>query len=251
VKKLRKPIIAGNWKMHNTISEARELIEALVSLIEKKDREIIVCPSFVCLSEASKLLKGSDIALGAQNMYYEDKGAYTGEVSPLFLKDVGVCYVILGHSERRHIFGESNELINKKVKAALKHGLSPILCVGETLDERENNITYEIIETQLYEGLAGLENENMAKLVIAYEPVWAIGTGKTATKEDANEVIGYIRRLLSEKFGNEIASGTRILYGGSVKPDNIKELMMMKEIDGALVGGASLKAEDFSKIANY
>lgn len=237
--------------MHNTISEAKHLIESLLPLIEKRDREVIVFPSFVCLSEAAKLIKDSEVALGAQNMHYEDKGAYTGEVSPVFLKELGVSYVILGHSERRHIFGENNELIKNKVKAALKHGLSPILCVGETLEERENNITYEIIKTQIYEGLSGLENENLAKLVIAYEPVWAIGTGKTATKEDANEVIGYIRKLLSEKLGDEVASNTRILYGGSVKPDNIKELMKMEEIDGALVGGASLKAEDFSKIANY
>jgi len=237
--------------MHNTIGEARELIEALLPLIEKREREVIVCPSFVCLSEASKLLKGSDVTLGAQNMHYEDKGAYTGEVSPLFLKEIGVSYVILGHSERRHIFGEKDDLINNKVKSALKHGLNPILCVGETLKEREKDITFEIIQTQIYGGLAGLENENLAKLVIAYEPVWAIGTGKTATKEDANEVIAYIRRLLSEKFGDEIGYNTRILYGGSVKPSNIKELMEMKEIDGALVGGASLKAEDFSKIANY
>ncbi|MGI5998583.1 MAG: triose-phosphate isomerase [Lutispora sp.] len=248
---MRKPIIAGNWKMHNTIGEARELIEALLPLIEKREREVIVCPSFVCLSEASKLLKGSDVTLGAQNMHYEDKGAYTGEVSPLFLKEIGVSYVILGHSERRHIFGEKDDLINNKVKSALKHGLNPILCVGETLKEREKDNTFEIIQTQIYGGLAGLENENLAKLVIAYEPVWAIGTGKTATKEDANEVIAYIRRLLSEKFGDEIGYNTRILYGGSVKPSNIKELMEMKEIDGALVGGASLKAEDFSKIANY
>lgn len=248
---MRKPIIAGNWKMHNTIREAKELVEALLPLIEKRDREVIVCPSFVCLSEVSKLLKGSDIALGAQNMHYEDKGAYTGEVSPLFLKEIGVSYVILGHSERRHIFGEKDDLINNKVKSALKHGLNPILCVGETLEEREKDITFEIIKDQIYDGLAGLENENLAKLVIAYEPVWAIGTGKTATKEDANEVIGYIRKLLTEKFGDEVGSNTRILYGGSVKPDNIKELMMMEEIDGALVGGASLKAEDFSKIANY
>jgi len=237
--------------MHNTIREAKELVEALLPLIEKRDREVIVCPSFVCLSEVSKLLKGSDIALGAQNMHYEDKGAYTGEVSPLFLKEIGVSYVILGHSERRHIFGEKDDLINNKVKSALKHGLNPILCVGETLEEREKDITFEIIKDQIYDGLAGLENENLAKLVIAYEPVWAIGTGKTATKEDANEVIGYIRKLLTEKFGDEVGSNTRILYGGSVKPDNIKELMMMEEIDGALVGGASLKAEDFSKIANY
>lgn len=248
---MRRPIIAGNWKMHNNISEAQDLIKALTPLIEKRDREVIVCPSFVCLSEAAKLIKDSEVALGAQNMHFEDKGAFTGEVSPAFLKEVGVSYVILGHSERRHIFGEKDDLINNKVKAALKHGLNPILCVGETLEERETNITFDVIKNQIYGSLAGLEGENLGKLVIAYEPVWAIGTGKTATKEDANEVIGYIRKLLAEKFGGKVAENTRILYGGSVKPANIKELMEMEEIDGALVGGASLKAVDFSQIANY
>lgn len=248
---MRKPIIAGNWKMHNTISEARELIKALIPLIEGRDREVVVCPSFVCLSEAAEILKKSYVALGAQNMHYEDKGAYTGEVSPIFLKEVGVSYVILGHSERRQIFGEKDDLINKKVKAALRHGLNPILCVGETLEERETKITFEVIKNQMDGSLAGLEQENLGKLVVAYEPVWAIGTGKTATKEDANEVIRYIRELLTEKFGKEAGEKTRILYGGSVKPANIKELMDMEEIDGALVGGASLDASDFSKIVNY
>lgn len=237
--------------MHNTIAEARELILELLPLIEKRDREVVLCPSFVCLSEAAELLKDSSAALGAQNMHYEDKGAYTGEVSPLFLKEVGVTYVILGHSERRHIFGEKDDIINNKVKAALKHGLSPIVCVGETLEEREANTTFEVINNQINGSLAGLENENLAKLVIAYEPVWAIGTGKTATKEDANEVIGYIRKLLKEMFSQDTADKTRILYGGSVKPANIKELMDMEEIDGALVGGASLNAVDFSRIVNY
>lgn len=248
---LRKPIIAGNWKMHNTIGEAIELVKELVPLIEDKDREVVLCPGFVCLSEISKLLKGTNISLGAQNMYHEDKGAFTGEVSPLFLKEVGVTYVILGHSERRHIFNEKDELINNKVKSALKNDLSPILCVGETLEEREKGITHNVIKNQVEGSLAGLRGKNLEKLVIAYEPVWAIGTGKTATKEDANEVIGYIRKLLLENFGKEAGDNTRILYGGSVKPSNIKELMEMGQIDGALVGGASLKAEDFAKIANY
>lgn len=237
--------------MYNTIGEARELVQALVPLIEDKDREVVLCPGFVCLFEISKLLKGTNIKLGAQNMYHEDKGAFTGEISPLFLKEVGVTYVILGHSERRHIFGEKDELINNKVKAALLHGLSPILCVGETLNEREAGITYNVIENQIDGSLAGLQRENLENLVIAYEPVWAIGTGKTATKEDANEVIGYIRRLLLRNFGEKVGNETRILYGGSVKPGNIKELMEMEQIDGALVGGASLKAEDFAKITSY
>jgi len=248
---LRQPIIAGNWKMNNTIEEAKNLIKNLLPLIEKRDREVIVCPSFVCLSEVAKLLQGSEVALGAQNMHYEDKGAYTGEVSPVFLKEIGVSYVIIGHSERRHIFGEKDEFINKKVRSALEHGLSPILCVGETLEEREKGVTYEVIKNQIYGGLSGLISENVAKLVIAYEPVWAIGTGKNATKEDANEVISFIRKLLYKKFGKTVADNTRILYGGSVKPSNIKDFMDMEEIDGALVGGASLNAEDFSRIVNY
>jgi len=248
---MRKPIIAGNWKMYNTSSEAKDLIEGLLPLVEKREREVVICPSFVCLSEVSNLIKDTEVVLGAQNMHYEDKGAFTGEVSPVFLKEIGVSYVILGHSERRHIFGEKDSFINNKVKAALKHGLNPILCVGETLEERETNITFEVIKNQINGSLAGLEQENLGKLVIAYEPVWAIGTGKTATKEDANEVIGYIRKLLTEKFGKDTGERTRILYGGSVKPANIKELMDMEEIDGALVGGASLNAVDFSKITNY
>jgi len=248
---MRKPIIAGNWKMYNTMSESKKMLKELIPLIHKNTNEVIICPNYTSLAEIFELLKDSDIKLGAQNMHFEDKGAYTGEVSPVFLKEIGVDYVILGHSERRKIFGESDELINKKVKAALKHGLNPILCVGETLEEREQNITFKIIKEQLESCLANLEKANLDKLVVAYEPVWAIGTGKTATKEDANEVIGYIRKWLSECISPKIASSTRILYGGSVKPNNIKELMEMNEIDGALVGGASLKAEDFSKIINY
>ncbi len=237
--------------MHNTIGEAAELVKELVPLIDDKDREVVLCPSFISLSEISKLLKGTNIKLGAQNMYHEDKGAFTGEVSPIFLKEIGVTYAILGHSERRHIFGEKDELINNKVKSALKHDLSPILCVGETLTEREEGITHSVIRSQIEGSLTDLQGENLENLVIAYEPVWAIGTGKTATKEDANEVIGYIRQLLSEIFGRETGNNIRILYGGSVKPGNIKELMEMEQIDGALVGGASLKAEDFAKITNY
>ena len=248
---LRKPIIAGNWKMHNTISEALEMVEVLLPLIEDKDREVVICPNFISLQEVSKMLVNTRLKLGAQNMYYEDKGAYTGEISPVFLKEVNVTYVILGHSERRHIFGEKNDLINNKVKAALKYGLSPIMCVGETLGEREKGTTLNVIKNQIEGGLAGLKGNPLEKLVIAYEPVWAIGTGKTATKEDANEVIGYIRKILTDNFGQQIGNSTRILYGGSVKPSNIKELMEMDEIDGALVGGASLKAEDFAKIINY
>ena len=184
-------------------------------------------------------------------MHYEDKGAFTGEVSPVFLKEIGVKYIILGHSERRHIFKESNDLVNKKIKSALRHKLQPILCVGETLEEREKDVTFDVIREQVLCSLGDLKSDDLKDLIIAYEPVWAIGTGKTATKEDANEAIGYIRKLLKDSFGEDTALNTRILYGGSVKPDNIKDLMAMEEIDGALVGGASLKALDFSKIVNY
>ena len=248
---MRKPIIAGNWKMHNTIEEALHMVDELLPLIKNEDREVIICPSYVSLSEISKALGDAKINLGAQNMHYEDKGAFTGEVSPVFLKELKVAYVILGHSERRHVFGEDNNLVNCKVKAAIKHDIAPILCVGETLEEREKGITLDIIKEQLLEGLQGLNGGDLRNLVVAYEPVWAIGTGKTATKEDANEVIGYIRKLLWDSFGRDIGDGTRILYGGSVKPSNIRELMEMDEIDGALVGGASLKAGDFSQIINY
>ena len=251
MRNLRKPIIAGNWKMHNTIEEALHMVDELLPLIKNEDREVIICPSYVSLSEISKALGDAKINLGAQNMHYEDKGAFTGEVSPVFLKELKVAYVILGHSERRHVFGEDNNLVNCKVKAAIKHDIAPILCVGETLEEREKGITLDIIKEQLLEGLQGLNGGDLRNLVVAYEPVWAIGTGKTATKEDANEVIGYIRKLLWDSFGRDIGDGTRILYGGSVKPSNIRELMEMDEIDGALVGGASLKAKDFSQIINY
>ncbi|MCK9217272.1 MAG: triose-phosphate isomerase [Firmicutes bacterium] len=248
---MRKPIIAGNWKMHNTLFESGEMLKELLPLVNKSSVEVIICPNYTSLTEIFKLLKGSNIKLGAQNMHYEEKGAYTGEVSPVFLKEIGVDYIILGHSERRKIFGEIDVIINKKIKAALKHNLSPILCVGETLEEREKDITYEIIKKQIEYCLEGLKDTNLDKLVVAYEPVWAIGTGKTATKEDANDVISFIRRLLSEYINKKMADKTRILYGGSVKPNNIKELMEMGEIDGALVGGASLKANDFAKIINY
>ncbi len=237
--------------MYNTIEESIKMLEELLPLINEKDREVIVCPGFISLPEVSKLLSHTSIALGAQNMYFEDKGAYTGEVSPLFLKEIGVAYVILGHSERRHVLGENDALINKKVAAALRNGINPILCVGETLEEREKGFTFDIIKRQLTNGLTGLDDDLSEELVIAYEPVWAIGTGKTATKEDANLVIGQIRSLMADIYSHDIANNIRILYGGSVKPGNIKELMGMPEIDGALVGGASLKAKDFAEIINY
>lgn len=248
---MRKPLIAGNWKMNKTVSEAIKLVEDLKPLVREASAEVVVCPVFVCLNEVVKACQGSNIGVGAQNMYYKDSGAYTGEVSPLFLKDMKVEYVILGHSERRQYFKEDDSEINKKVIAALDHGLKPILCVGETLEQRETGETFNVITAQVEGCLTGLGGRNLDNLIIAYEPVWAIGTGKTATSQDANEVIGYIRNKLGELLGKETAEKTRILYGGSVKSSNIKELMDMPEIDGALVGGASLDAVEFSRIVNY
>lgn len=248
---MRRPVIAGNWKMNKTVGEAVKLVEDLKPLVKGAAAEVVVCPTFVCLNDAVKASNESNIGVGAQNMYYKDNGAYTGEISPLFLKDMKVEYVILGHSERRQYFKEDDSEINKKVVAALNHGLKPILCVGETLEQREAGAAFDVIATQVKGCLTGLENRNLDDLIVAYEPVWAIGTGKTATSQDANEVIGFIRKQLREMLGNEVADKTRILYGGSVKSSNTKELMNMPEIDGALVGGASLDAAEFSKIVNY
>ncbi|MDD3705804.1 MAG: triose-phosphate isomerase [Clostridiaceae bacterium] len=248
---MRRPVIAGNWKMNKTVSEAVKLVEELKPLIEGASAEVVVCPTFVCLNDLVKTSKNSNIGVGAQNMYYKDSGAYTGEISPVFLKDIGVEYVILGHSERRQYFKEDDSEINKKVVAALDHKLKPILCVGETLKQREAGEAFDVVSAQVKGCLKDLESRNLDDLIIAYEPVWAIGTGKTATSRDANEVIGFIRKQLVELCGNDMAEKTRILYGGSVKSSNIKELMNMSEIDGALVGGASLDAKEFSGIVKF
>ncbi|MGE5629759.1 MAG: triose-phosphate isomerase [Caulobacteraceae bacterium] len=248
---MRRVVIAGNWKMNKTVGEAVKLVTDLLPLVKNAKAEVVVCPPFVDLSEVEKAVNGSNMGVGAQNMYYKDSGAFTGEVSPVFLKDMKIEYVILGHSERRQFFKEDDSEINKKVLAALNHGLKPILCVGETLEEREKGEAFKVITTQIDGSLTGMKGMNLDDLIIAYEPVWAIGTGKTATSEDANTVIGFIRKLLRERFGDSVADNTRILYGGSVKSSNIKELMGMPEIDGALVGGASLDAVEFSKIVNY
>ncbi len=246
---MRKPIIVGNWKLNKTSREAVELVKALrVELDKISDVEMAVCPVFTALSAVHKALEGSAIGLGAQDLYWEDEGAFTGEVSASLLKAEGVTYVIIGHSERRQFFAEINETVNKKIHAALKHGLTPIVCVGETLKEREANQTFKIIERQMGESLKGFTAEELKKMMIAYEPVWAIGTGKTATSEQAQEVHKFIRGLLT-KIANEMtAQEIRIQYGGSVKPDNIAELMSQSDIDGALVGGASLKSESFIQI---
>lgn len=248
---MRKPIIAGNWKMHKTRGEAVALVKALKPLVAGAACEVVVCPPFTALTAVAEEIAGSNIVLGAQNMHWEKEGAFTGEVSPGMLKDVGVKYVILGHSERRQYFAETNETVNLKVKAAFAYGLVPIVCVGETLTEREAGKTEEVLEDQVRNSLAGLTENEAAELVVAYEPVWAIGTGRTASEGDAQASIAFIRRLLADMYGEDTAARVRIQYGGSVKPENIAGLMAQPDIDGALVGGASLQAESFAAIVNY
>lgn len=248
----RKPIIAGNWKMNKTSSEAREFVTELLKQVPSTDEvELVVCPVHTSLESVANLVKGSNVKVGAQNVYFEKSGAFTGEVSPDMLQDIGVDYCIIGHSERRQYFGETDESVNKKVKAVLEVGVLPIMCVGESLEERENGETEKVCKTQVVNGLAGLSKEDIVKTVIAYEPIWAIGTGKSATKEDANETIGFIRSVVEEIAGKEVAEQVRIQYGGSVKPENISEYMAMPHIDGALVGGASLQVKSFLDIAKF
>lgn len=247
---MRKKVIAGNWKMNNDIQESQNLISKLISGLStvKANCEVIVCPPFTSLSEANTLLKNTGIKLGAQNMSFEDSGAFTGEISGKMLLSAGCEYVILGHSERRTIYGETDQVINKKLKKALKDGLKPIFCIGETLEERENGITRDVIRRQVTEGLVEITSAEFEKFIIAYEPVWAIGTGKTASPEQAEEVHDFIRNLIKDRFSSEAAENVVIQYGGSVKPDNARELLSQKDIDGALVGGACLKAESFIDI---
>lgn len=249
---MRKPVIAGNWKMYKTPSEARDLVEALKPLLAGQEKvEAVICPPFTALETVNNLLQGSAIGLGAQDVHWEKEGAFTGEVSPSMLAAVGCRYVIIGHSERRQYFGETDETVNKKVKAAIAAGLIPLVCVGETLAQREAGETEQVCRTQVQGGLAGLSAPQVAAMVIAYEPVWAIGTGRTASAADAQEVIAGIRGVVAGMYGKEAADSLRIQYGGSVKPENIAELMAQPDIDGALVGGASLKAESFAKIVKY
>ncbi|MEW6662593.1 MAG: triose-phosphate isomerase [Bacillota bacterium] len=249
---MRKPIIAGNWKMHKASPEARQLVEELKPLVHNlPEVEVVVCPPFTSLETVKELLQGTDIQLGAQNMHYANEGAYTGEVSAAMLAAAGCRYVIVGHSERRQYFGETDELINQKVKAALAARLAPITCVGETLAQREAGETEAVCFSQVEGALRGLSADQVPGLVIAYEPVWAIGTGKTATAAEAQRVIALIRRKVSELFGKEAAAKTRIQYGGSVKPDNIKEIMAQPDIDGALVGNASLQADSFARLCRF
>lgn len=246
---MRKPFIAGNWKMNNTREQAVSLVKALVALVsDVKNVEIAVAPTFTCLQDVAQVIAGSNIELSAQNIAYAPKGAYTGEISADMLKDVGCSHAIIGHSERRQYFGETDESVAKRVRAALDNDIVPIMCVGESLQERESGKTFDVVLTQLSNGLASVKREEAAKVVIAYEPVWAIGTGKTATPEQAQEVHAAIRTRLAEIFGSEIAEQIRLQYGGSVKASNARELLGQKDIDGALVGGASLKADDFAAI---
>ncbi|MEJ2613902.1 MAG: triose-phosphate isomerase [Ignavibacteriaceae bacterium] len=243
---MRRKIIAGNWKMNNDLKGTIDLISNLAKSLNKNENcDIIVCPPFTSLSEANSQIKNTVIKLGAQNMYFENGGAYTGEISAQMLKSVGCEFVILGHSERRAIFNESDSLINKKIKKAISSGIKPIFCVGESLEQREKGVTKDIIKTQVTEGLKDISSEEIKTLIIAYEPVWAIGTGKNATPEQAQEVHEFIRSLIKENYSQEIADNMIIQYGGSVKPDNAKDLLSQKDIDGALVGGASLKADSF------
>jgi triosephosphate isomerase len=246
---MRKPIIAGNWKMNNTPEEAKALIEGLKPLIAgTTTTEAVVCVPAILIETVKGLVAGSNIKLGAQNMHFEDKGAFTGEISPVMLKAFGVEYVIIGHSERRQYFAETDESVNKKALAALKHGLKPIICVGETLAEREAGVTDSLVSDQVEKAFSGIED--IQNVVIAYEPVWAIGTGKTATAEEANRVCGIIRDKVAALLGATAAGAIRIQYGGSMNPKNVAELMAQPNIDGGLIGGASLKAEDFSALVN-
>ena len=248
---MRTPIIAGNWKMHYTVDETVKVINELKPLVKDANVEVVLCVPFTSLDAALKATNGSNIKIGAQNMHFEEKGAFTGEIAPGMLEAMGVDYVVLGHSERRQYFNETDEALNKKVKAAFAHNLTPILCCGETLEQRENGTTNEVVGAQIKADLEGLSADLAEKVVIAYEPIWAIGTGKTATDEQANETIKAIRNIVAEMFGAEVADKVRIQYGGSVKPNTIKAQMAMSDIDGALVGGASLVANDFSAIVNY
>lgn len=248
---MRKPIIAGNWKMHKVRDEALHFIYAVNQQVPSiTEVDSVICAPTILLRCLVKR-QGENLRIGAQNMFYEDQGAYTGETSPLTLKDTGVTYVIIGHSERRELFNETDEMVNKKVLKAVEHELIPIICVGENLAQRESGITNEFIDGQVVKALKGLTPEQVKDVVIAYEPIWAIGTGKTATAEMANETCGYIRSVVEREYGKEVSEAIRIQYGGSVKPSNIKELMAQEHIDGVLVGGASLDPQSFLQLVNY
>lgn len=247
----RTPIIAGNWKMNNTIKEGVELVKALAPLVKDAKVDVVVCPTATALFSVAEAVKGTNIHVGAQNVHWEAKGAFTGEISTGMLNEIGVDYCVLGHSERREYFGETDEGVNKRAKAAFAAGITPIICCGETLEIREAGTYLDLVAGQVKAALAGFTAEDAGKVVIAYEPIWAIGTGKTASFEQAEEVCAHIRKTVGEVFGAAAADAIRIQYGGSVKPATIKDLMKQPNVDGALVGGASLKAKDFSEIVNY
>ena len=248
---MRKKVIAGNWKMNMLPNEAISMITELTSLVKETENEVVLCVPYIDLFYSILTAQGTNIKIGAQNMHYEEKGAYTGEVSGKMLKSIGVEYVIIGHSERRQYFNETDETVNKKIKAAFENSLKPIVCVGETLEEREAGKAFEIIENQTKKALEGLTEEQVANTIIAYEPIWAIGTGKTATSNDANEACKKIREKIAKIYGQNTAERVIIQYGGSMKPENAKELLEMSDIDGGLIGGASLKADSFAKIVKY
>jgi triosephosphate isomerase len=249
---MRKPIIAGNWKMNMTVSEAVDFVSQLTPLVaDVRETDIVIAPPFTALQAVSREIDGSNIELAAQDVFWESSGAYTGEISPSMVKEVGCRYVIIGHSERRQYFGETNESVRRKIAASLAMGLCPIICVGEALEERESGKTFDVVKAQIVQCLEGFSRQEMEKIIIAYEPVWAIGTGKTATPQQAEEVHAFIREQLVNITHHGASEGVRIQYGGSVNPDTISDLMVQPNIDGALVGGASLKADSFSSIVKF
>lgn len=248
---MRTPIIAGNWKMNNTKAEAETLIKELLPLVKDAAAEVVICVPYTVIETAAKLCAGSNVKVGAENIAWADKGAFTGEISAAMLKEVGAEYVIIGHSERRQYFGETDESVNKRTVQALINGFKPIVCVGETLDERESGQTEAVCKRQTEGAFAGISAKDAEKTVIAYEPVWAIGTGRTATSAQAQETVGYIRSVMESLYGKETADKVRIQYGGSMNPANASELMAQPDIDGGLIGGASLKAADFAKVVKY
>ncbi|MDW7660156.1 MAG: triose-phosphate isomerase [Bacillota bacterium] len=248
---MRKPIIAGNWKMHKTVAEGVAFVNAIKPEVIDTDVEVLVCAPFTMLPSLVEASKGSNIKIGAQNMHFEDFGAYTGEVSADMLLDIGVTHVIIGHSERRQYFAETNETVNLKTLKALSKGLVPVVCCGETLDQREAGETKDICKTQIVKAFENISANDAVKVVVAYEPIWAIGTGKTASSQDANDVISYIREVIESVYGDEVSEEVRIQYGGSVKPANVEEIMNEADIDGALVGGASLEADSFVQLVNF
>ncbi len=248
---MRKPIIAGNWKMNKTIKEAVEFVNEIKGQVVDTDVEVVLCAPATMLKDMKEAAKGSNVKIGAQNMHFEESGAFTGEIAPAMLKEIDMDYVIIGHSERRQYFNETNETVNKKVLKALEVAIRPIMCCGETLEERESDKMEDVVKAQIVEGLNNVPAEKLADVVIAYEPIWAIGTGVTASSEQANDAIAFIRSLLKEMYNEEASESVQIQYGGSVKPANVEEIMNQSDIDGALVGGASLKTDSFMQLVNF